>query len=953
MFQASVLVNSSSLLRIFWFLITVFATLSLQANSLKGLISDVESGEMLTGVHVWTQSKDGKAIHAISGLDGSYKLDLQEAGKYEVHFSFISYREEIIQITLEPGVKELVRDIALQPDLETLGQVEVVAEIRGSDVQARMVEKLSPNVVSVISSKQIELSPDITVANVIQRVSGLSIERNASGDPQYAIVRGMDKRYNNTLVNGIKIPSPDNENRYVPLDIFPAVFLERLEVYKSLTANMEADAIGGTVNMIMRSAPNGFLLDGDLQIGYNQMNLARPFGTYDRSQLDRLSPKERFGEEYRATPDDFPTQNMTLQEIQPLPDVFLNLSIGNRYLNNRLGLMAGVSLQNSYRPVSNYFYDPAVNNAEGNPLIMRELIRRETSSQLQRIAFHTKLDYTSNPAHRFSLYLGHYMLNEFRVRDQLRQESFVAVSNYAIYPITRFSNIFQSISTIDFRAEHDLSVLWKADWTLVFSRASNDRPDDGVFSRAGQFDVDSGTVNNEIVYFQGTRNSRAWERNTDTDVSAYFNFKYQPGIINEKTEIHLGGVLRNKLRDNYFNYYNYAQIFGQFRDVHWFEFGDINFVGMANPLGSGDKSNLVYDASEQIAAAYANSIWEFGMVRIQAGLRMEHTIQAYEINADAASNQDLELSQKQNYTHLFPAISLKHGLNPKANLKATYFKGISRPGFYEIVPTIRSNGGGDSFYSERGNADLRPSIGHSFDLRYEYFPTGAGQVLFGVFYKSILDPIEYGFPQVEEGESVITNRILPQNFDDAINYGVEFDLRHYWNRLGVRANYTYTKSTITTNKIVLEDDGSAQLVNQSRSLQGQSDHIANLSLLWKDAKHRLDAQLVLNYTGERIAVVSPYLDADHYMLPMTQLDFSIEKGISKGWVVFVKVNNILNTPYQLVIKKPLAVPDDPYPFQTNPYEEAYVRRDIFGESIRLGIRYNFALAQSQSFLTKP
>src|SRR5690554_7163703 len=65
----------------------------------------------------------------------------------------------------------------------------------------------------------------------------------------------MNKRYNNTLVNGIKIPSPDNQNRYVPLDIFPAVFLERLEVYKSLTADMEADAIGGTVNMVMKDAP--------------------------------------------------------------------------------------------------------------------------------------------------------------------------------------------------------------------------------------------------------------------------------------------------------------------------------------------------------------------------------------------------------------------------------------------------------------------------------------------------------------------------------------------------------------------------------------------------------------------------------------------------------------------------------------------------------------------------
>ena len=71
------------------------------------------------------------------------------------------------------------------------------------------------NVVNVMSAKAIELSPDITVANVIQRMSGVTVERNSSGEGQYAILRGMDKRYNYTLVNGVKIPSPDNKNRFV------------------------------------------------------------------------------------------------------------------------------------------------------------------------------------------------------------------------------------------------------------------------------------------------------------------------------------------------------------------------------------------------------------------------------------------------------------------------------------------------------------------------------------------------------------------------------------------------------------------------------------------------------------------------------------------------------------------------------------------------------------------
>ncbi|MFX6702162.1 TonB-dependent receptor plug domain-containing protein, partial [Acinetobacter baumannii] len=79
----------------------------------------------------------------------------------------------------------------------------------------------------------------------------------------------MAPRYNNTLVNGIKIPSPDDKYRFVPMDVFPSDMLERLEVIKALTPNMEGDAIGGTMNLVMKSSPDHFLFTGNVSGGYS------------------------------------------------------------------------------------------------------------------------------------------------------------------------------------------------------------------------------------------------------------------------------------------------------------------------------------------------------------------------------------------------------------------------------------------------------------------------------------------------------------------------------------------------------------------------------------------------------------------------------------------------------------------------------------------------------------
>ena len=267
----------------------MFAAMSVNARTVKGLIKDAQTGEEIIGASVLIKEDPTKG--AVTGLDGSFNLDLNRQ-KCTLICSYVGYKTMEIHVT--PDSKDLT--IALKADEVLLEGVTVVATNPGrTEAGARGIERQAMNVVNVMSAKAIELSPDITVANVIQRMSGVTVERNSSGEGQYAILRGMDKRYNYTLVNGVKIPSPDNKNRFVPLDIFPSEMLDRLEVTKSLTANMEGDGIGGAVNLIMKDAPSDRQFTANLSTGYNAMYFDRDFQSFNKGAIVKQSPYEAKG----------------------------------------------------------------------------------------------------------------------------------------------------------------------------------------------------------------------------------------------------------------------------------------------------------------------------------------------------------------------------------------------------------------------------------------------------------------------------------------------------------------------------------------------------------------------------------------------------------------------------------------------------------------------------------
>jgi outer membrane receptor protein involved in Fe transport len=160
----------------------------------------------------------------------------------------------------------------------------------------------------------------------------------------------------------------------------------------------------------------------------------------------------------------------------------------------------------------------------------------------------------------------------------------------------------------------------------------------------------------------------------------------------------------------------------------------------------------------------------------------------------------------------------------------------------------------------------------------------------------------------------------------------------------VSGNYTFTKSLITTWKKIfyLNENGTSQYDStlQTRPLQDQADHIGNLSLLYKDTKHGIDAQLAFVYTGERITLVSQLKDLDLWKKPTLNLDFSVEKKFGQHFTLYLKAKNLLNEGYQLFIKQPNQAYSGDFKlrYQESP-DYLTVEKDQYASSYLLGLRY--------------
>lgn len=912
------------LLSIFLFLFHLSANSQTPRHTIKGAILDAETKEQLTGA---TVSVSGTPQNVKGGLDGSYTLSNLSPGTYKLRCSFIGYRTIDTVVTLKASIRI---NFFLKSTSASLNTVVVAGKrSKETDASARKQEQLAENVMNVISAKAIQLSPDITIANVLQRVSGVSLERSSSGDGRYAIIRGMDQRYNYTLVNGIKIPSPDNKNRYVPLDIFPADLVERVEVNKSLTPNMEGDAVGGTINMVMKNAPDRLYLNASLSTGYSQNILNSGYNYFPVSAIKRESPFEANGSSYLAKPEDFTRDNLNYTKKNFRPNTIASLSVGNRFFDNKLGVMLGASYQNTYRAYTSIF-NPAEyqdeTNSEGSLRIKHAYVR-DFSNQLTRMGFNGKLDYAIDDKNNISLYGFYAILNDAQnrmTRDTLQIEpNRKGPGTGQVWYFGRSKYQHQEINNYTLQGNHEFLKGLKFDWTGAYSKASSNVPDLAEYEYDSGFFAD-GTSTGPYQHPNVLTNyHRIWEKNSDRDLSGYASLSYSNELKNIPFTLTAGGMYRSKHRDNQYNDYELRPVpDGSGNSQLWTDIYHFNWT-VFNPAGSPANSNS-YRADENISAGYGMLKFRVKNLETVVGVRMENTEQRFETDIPVTSPGK---TGKISYSDLLPSIHFKYLLNEKTNLRLSYFSAINRPGYFEIIPT---NKNGDE-YKETGNPNLKHATADNLDARFEFFPKPNEQILVGVFYKKITDPIEYGFVGGKADE------YQPSNFGNATNYGFEVVYEKYINKFGLRLNYTYTNSSITTTKIqTINKERLAP--SETRALQGQSAHVANAALLYKDIKQGIDIQLAWQYTGKRIALVSPYYGFDQWQKALNMFDISAEKKFKTRFAVFAKVQNLLNTPDEYYIKKPLSNVY-PAPYQTPGSAETLSKRNLYGQNYQLGLRY--------------
>jgi len=920
----------------------LFCATIASAAKIKGHVYDKQSGEALVGATVVLE-KTGKATS--TGLDGSFEIKGVTAGPATIRISYITYKTIVKDIVILKEDNDHLK-FYMESANKDLGEVTVRATASGSnDRDARRIEQNASQVMNIVSGRSIEVSPDLTVANVMQRVSGVSIERNSNGDGQYAILRGMDKRYNYTLVNGVKIPSPDNKYRYVPLDLFPSDLLDRLEVYKTLTPNLEGDAIGGAVNMVMKNAPDHFQINANIATGYSQLFFDRDFTSFDASGINHKSPYELNGRNYNATQADFSKGTLDYTSKKPAPNLIGSMSIGQRFLDSKLGVIIAGSYQNTYRGSNSTFYNSSVDATDAYAKITSQSYR-EYSEQQKRLGLHGKVDYVFDKNNKLSLYNVYVNLQNQQLRDQVNttyNNIYTASggNNAELVYSTRSRLTEQEIYNTTLHGDHKFfDDKFKVQWSGVYSSARNEVPDNTTISlnglRTNGQDSRLSLVNTNPV-------ERRWERNTDEDKAGYLDLTYTVKSGENKIDFMAGGLYRDKQRSVFFNKYN---LFTPFIDdgkggtkaplygVDFQNYTDLNLT-VSNQQG-GVTNPLTYDASEKIGAGYGMFKLTSDKLEVIAGARVEHTNQGYNLLFPQGEPRP---TGSQIYTDVLPSATLKYHLTQKAQLHASYYKALNRPGFYEIVPSKVVN----EEYEERGNPDLKRALADNYDLRYELFPGASEQLLVGAFYKRIKDPIEYTFqPDAIRGQDIY---YTPGNFGTANNYGAEIDYIKFFNKIGVKANYTYTHSRITTPKTsrrINETTGDQEpfLVNQTRPLFGQSAHIGNLSLLYKDTKRGWDAQVAGAYTGERINTVSQFLNNDLWQKGFVQMDVSAEKRFKNGISVFIKANNLLNTPTKLYIKGTNAANNDINEKLVS-NGQTLIRSDYYCQGYLLGLRYKF------------
>lgn len=847
-------------------------------GAIEGRVTDAGSGEPLPGARVIAA---GTAAEASTDRDGHFVLAAVPAGDRTIVVTYLGRKDEAVDTTVAAGaVRKL--DVALGAAFEESVTVTAQPLIVESQERALNQQKTAPNITSIVSADQIGSFPDRNAAETTQRIPGVSITKD-QGEGRYVNIRGTEPRLNSMMIDGQRIPSPDPLIRQVAVDVVPSEILQAIEVSKALTPDQDGDSIGGSVNLVMKQAPQKLRLLGSIGGGYNAMlsdwgqsnlsgTMGRRFGSGRYGALMSISGSEttRGNEDVEVVY----TPALTLNELNPRWYQVHRKRVG---FTGAFDAKQGDAGSFAVRTVFSRFIDDHENRqrvryAVGNRRIDRELRDRThieriaslTGSGTRIVGGRTTIDYQL---------VGAYS-DQF---DPLTTTTTFRQTNIAFLPNVTATSI--DPNNVQANPQNELAANFNLQSQLLAINFAKDRDVVGAFNVTTPMATSPSYTSLLKVGVKVRDKRKGRDRNEST---------FTPSTPLKLTSYLETGFDLPPYLDGRYNLEPYIQ-----------QSAVAAIPGQAGTLARNHARDAEeFDGTERVTGGYAMAeIYSGSKLLVLPGVRYEYTSDDFigrnvRMSPSGAWLGTDPLQSRGHYGVVMPAFHVRYAVTPDANIRFAVTRTLARPNYYDTVP-YRSQNDSD-FTIALGNPDLRPTTSWNVDVMAERYFKSVGVVSAGVFSKRLEDYIyTYTTPQQIAGTQYQATE--PLNGDTATIRGVEVSLQNQlrflpspFDGIGVYANYTLTDST-------------AHFPNHQgdATLPGQSRHVGNLAASYE--KRGFSGRVAVNFHGSYLDVVGADNTQDRFYDTNRQLDVSLNQKLSRhlrGYFDALNMNDALLRYYQ-------------------------------------------------------
>ena len=720
-------------------------------GTIRGRIIDA-SKQTLPGASIYIENL---RTGVTSDVNGYYTFSNLNPGTYTIKISYVGYSPVEMKITIPAG-KTLEKDVVLNEGLE-LQEVVVGGAFQG---QRRAInsQKNSLGITNVVSADQVGKFPDSNIGDALKRISGINVQYD-QGEARFGQVRGTSADLSSVTINGNRIPSAEGDTRNVQLDLIPADMIQTIEVNKVVTPDMDGDAIGGSINLVTKNSPYKRTITATAGSGYNWIS--------EKAQLN------------------------------------LGFTYGDRFFNDKLGIMLSASYQNA--PSGSDDVEFVWDTDSKGTICLTDYQVRQYYVTRERQSYSAAFDWDINANHKLFFKGIFNNRNDWENRYRLtlkdlnkdvnkKKEGAVADNKASVRLQTKAGSPnnrnarLERQRTMDFTlgGEHLFGKL-SMDWNASYARASEERPNErylGYELKKQNFDIDlsdirrpyaSAQVGSTLILNNDFSLQELTEQQEDIvekDLKFSMNFKLPLVKGFYSNQFRFGAKVVDKSKDKDLEFYDYEPVdekafnsnsfsnaseqnrngympgekykAGTFISKEYVGGLDLNNSSLFNKTENPEELAGEYKARETVTAGYLRFDQNFGKkLSAMVGLRLENTHLKY-------NGRKLTLNDDGDPESLTVTPDVKDSyLNilPSVLLKYNVNEDFKiRGSFTETLSRPKYsalipnvNINNKDNELTLGNPELKPTTSFNFDLSAEYYFKSVGLVSIGIYYKDIND----------------------------------------------------------------------------------------------------------------------------------------------------------------------------------------------------------------------